>query len=256
MKKDVETTTNAFKNLFSKEEILNAESNELRFEDDTDTIFKHLQFAETIFPQGGIMLCPVSHARFRYVGINCEQIFGHPYKDLKKMLLNDFFALVHPDDLQAVRQCLNHIKTLQPFDPATHRFVMRYRIRNWKGEYLHIQDEKIAVKTADNTFLNMIIFTNLTSDKKFYHVTLDVLKLMNGKYIKTSSYNPKQKENAITPRQNDIARLILKGFTNQEIADHLCVSIFTVKNHKKMLFKKVNVRNSIQLANYVRQTSR
>ena len=256
MKKDVESTAYAFKNLFSKEENAQAEINQFKFEDDSDTVFKHLRFAETIFPQGGIMLCPISHAKFKYVGVNCEQVFGHTHKQLEKMMLEDFFSLVHPDDLPAVRQCLYFVKNLQPYDPSTHRFIMRYRVRNEAGEYVHIQDEKLAIKTDDNTFLNIIVFTNITSERKFYHVTLDVLTLSKGKYIKTCSYNPKQPERTITPRQNDIAGLILQGLSNQEIAEHLSVSIFTVKNHKKMLFRKVNVRNSIELANYVRQANR
>ena len=256
LSKDVERTTRAFKSLFSEEDVAQAEMNQFRFEDDSKTIFNHLQFSENIFPHGGIMLCPVSHAKFKYVGLNCEQIFGHPHRQLEKMLLEDFFSLIHPDDLSAVRQCLYFVKNLQPYDPSTHRFVMRYRVRNERGEYLHIQDEKLAIKTGDNTFLNIIVFTNITSERKFYHVTLDVLTQSKGRYIMTCSYNPKQTEKTITPRQNDIASLILQGLSNQEIADQLSVSIFTVKNHKKVLFRKVNVRNSIELANYVRQTAR
>lgn len=251
--KDAETTSLAFKSLFSKEDVALAEVNQFRFEDDSNIIFEHLKFAENIFPQGGIMLCPVSHAKFKYVGVNCEPVFGHSHKALEKMMLEDFFSLVHPDDLPAVRQCLYFVKNLQPYDPSTHRFIMRYRVRNEAGEYVHIQDEKLAIKTADNTFLNIIVFTNITSERKFYHVTLDVLTLSKGKFIKTCSYNPKQTEKTITPRQNDIASLVLQGLSNQEIAEQLSVSIFTVKNHKKMLFRKINVRNSIELANYVRQ---
>lgn len=255
MKKDAQTTAHAFVNLFSKENAAQAQLNEFRAEDDKDIVFTHLRFAEMIFPEGGIMLCPISHAKSKYVGINCERIFGHPHDALEKMALTDFFELIHPEDLPAVRQCFGFIKGFEPYDPATHRFVMRFRFKNKKGEYEHVQDENLAIKTSNNTYLYLMVFTNITSKHKFYHVALDIFKQVKGNYIKSYTYNPKQNERSITPRQNDIARLILKGFTNQEIADQLRVSIFTVKNHKKMLFRKVNVKNSIELANYVRQTS-
>ena len=100
----------------------------------------------------------------------------------------------------------------------------------------------------------LLLFTNTSDEEKYYHVTLDIFKQVKGKYIKSYSYNPKQKEKIITPRQQDIARLILKGFSNQEIADYLSVSVFTVKNHKKLLFRKVNAKNSMDFANYVRQS--
>jgi DNA-binding CsgD family transcriptional regulator len=131
---------------------------------------------------------------------------------------------------------------------------MRYRIRKSNGEYTCVQDEKIAIKTSNNTYLYLLLFTNTSDEEKYYHVTLDIFKQVKGKYIKSYTYNPKQKEKNITPRQNDIARLILKGFSNQEIADYLSVSVFTVKNHKKLLFRKVNAKNSMDFANYVRQT--
>jgi len=255
MKNDAQTTATAFTNLFPKEENDQAQRNQFKAEQDDDIIFTHLRFAEMIFPDGGIMLCPMSHAKSKYVGINCERIFGHPYDVLKKMDLAEFFELIHPEDQGPVQQCFTFVKGLEPYDPATHRFAMYYRVKNKNGSYVHIQNENIAIKTSNNTYLYLMLFSNVTSDKKFYQVTLDVFKQVKGNYIKSNTYNPKQKESNITPRQNDIARLILKGFTNQEIADQLNVSIFTVKNHKKMLFRKVNVKNSIELANYVRQSS-
>lgn len=100
--KEIQTTADAFKNLFSKEDRSRAEANQFKFEDDSGKILEQLQFTESIFPNGGIMLCPVSHAKFKYVGKNCEQVFGHSQKQLQKMLLEDYFSLVHPDDLPAV----------------------------------------------------------------------------------------------------------------------------------------------------------
>jgi DNA-binding NarL/FixJ family response regulator len=85
---------------------------------------------------------------------------------------------------------------------------------------------------------DLMLFSNVSSEAKFYHVTLDVFKHMKGRFIKAYTYNPKQKEKEITPRQNDIAKLILKGFTNQQIADQLSVSVYTVKNHKQICSRR------------------
>jgi DNA-binding CsgD family transcriptional regulator len=254
MKKDAHAAARAFVNLFSREQTDKAQLDEFKAEMDNDVIHSQLQFAEMIYPDGGLMICPLSHAKFKYIGINCERIFGQSHDTLMRMGLADFFELVHPDDLPPVQQCLNFIKGLEPYEPATHRFTMRYRIRKSNGEYTCVQDEKIAIKTSNNTYLYLMLFTNTSEEEKYYHVTLEIFKQVKGKYIKSYTYNPKQTEKSITPRQNDIARLILKGFSNQEIADYLSVSVFTVKNHKKLLFRKVNAKNSMDFANYVRQT--
>ncbi|HEX6224595.1 MAG TPA: LuxR C-terminal-related transcriptional regulator, partial [Chryseolinea sp.] len=251
MKKDALTAARTFVSLFSREQTDKEQLSEFKAEVDNDIIHSQLRFAEMIYPERGIMICPISHAKFKYVGLNCERIFGHSRDTLMRLGLADFFDLIHPDDLPPVQQCLNFIKGMEPYDPATHRFSMRYRIRNQDGAYTCIEDEKIAIKTSNESYLYMLLFSNISNEEKFYHVSLDIFKQVKGKYLKYYTYNPKQHEKVITPRQNDIAKLILKGFSNQEIADCLSLSVFTVKNHKKLLFKKVNAKNSVDFANYV-----
>ncbi|TZE81476.1 response regulator transcription factor [Calorimonas adulescens] len=47
----------------------------------------------------------------------------------------------------------------------------------------------------------------------------------------------------LTPRELEIAKLIERGFSNQEIADELSISIHTVKAHTENIFKKMNVNS-------------
>ncbi len=255
MKTNAQTLVDAFINLLPKSVVDNDQYSSFAPESNKETILQHLHFAETVFPQCGIMLCPVSHVDVQYVSLNCEHILGHEHEELSKSSLVGFFNLVHPDDLHAVQQCLAYMKSLAPFDPTTHRFFTYYRVRNKNGEYAHIRNEHFAIRTESNTYLYLMLFSNVSAEEKFYHVKMDVHKIVKGNLLKLNTYNPQQEEKEITPRQNDIAQLIVKGFSNQQIADQLNVSIFTVKNHKQLLFKRVNVRNSIELANYVRVAS-
>lgn len=232
----------------------NAQSLQFPAEVDHEVIYSNLRFTEKVFPSSALMVCPVSHGGLQYASENSERIFGFRPKEMTKDTLIDFFALIHPDDLTAVKQCLDFMRGYVPYDPELFRFVTFYRMKNGKGEYLHVKEEKLALKTEENKYIYFMTFCDITATEKFIHVNMDIYKKSNGTFLKISSYNPKQQEKIITPRQNDIAQLIVKGFSNQEIADRLRVSIFTVKNHKRMLFRKVNVKNSIELANYVRQT--
>jgi DNA-binding CsgD family transcriptional regulator len=52
----------------------------------------------------------------------------------------------------------------------------------------------------------------------------------------------------LTPREQEIIRLIAKGFSNREIAGILKISMDTVKTHVRNIFSKLNVKDRTQAA--------
>lgn len=52
----------------------------------------------------------------------------------------------------------------------------------------------------------------------------------------------------LTPRENEILKLIIRGWPNQRIARHLVISEITVKNHLGHIFRKLGVTNRTQAA--------
>lgn len=69
--------------------------------------------------------------------------------------------------------------------------------------------------------------------------------------------NDEPKENKIkydniylTDREKDVLKLIVKEFTNQEIADKLFISVRTVDAHRRNLLQKIGARNAAGLAIY------
>jgi DNA-binding NarL/FixJ family response regulator len=55
----------------------------------------------------------------------------------------------------------------------------------------------------------------------------------------------------ITKRESEILKLIADGLTNQEIADQLFISTFTVDSHRKNLLLKFNAKNTATLIKIV-----
>jgi len=53
----------------------------------------------------------------------------------------------------------------------------------------------------------------------------------------------------LTAQETEITRLICAGFKKKEIADTLHISERTVENHKKEIYRVLNVRNSFELYN-------
>jgi DNA-binding CsgD family transcriptional regulator len=245
------SAANAFVEFFSTDgkddqyEKFEAEENE-------QNIVSSLRLVEQIFPDQALMLCNRSHPKLQYVSKNSKDILGISADDFCTLSVYDFFNLVHPADLKGVQQCFHFMNDAEPYDPATHRFVLYYRFRDNSGKYIHIRDEKLAIKNENQKYIYFTLFKKLSLEQKFFHVKLDIHQFIKGNLIKVYSYNPRQPDNFITPRQNDIIKLIIQGFSNQEIADQLNLSVNTVKNHKQVLFRRTNVRSSVELASYAR----
>jgi len=52
---------------------------------------------------------------------------------------------------------------------------------------------------------------------------------------------------SLTPREKEIIQLVTDGHTSQQIASLLCLSIYTVKTHRKAIYRKLGVSNLAEL---------
>jgi DNA-binding CsgD family transcriptional regulator len=229
----------------------------VRFESEMDeeNVIASLTLLEQLFPDRALMLCNRSHPKLHYLSANCENIVGHTGKEFQSLTVGDFCSLLHPDDVRGVQQCFEFINGAEPYDPLTHRFVFHYRFKGKNGKYSYLIDEKLAIKTKSQKYIYFTVFRKASEDEKFHYVKLDIQQVSNGNLAKLYSYNPRQLDNVMTPRQHEIVKLIVRGFSNQEIAEQLKLSINTVKNHKQLLFKRINIKSSIELASYSRGIS-
>ena len=61
-------------------------------------------------------------------------------------------------------------------------------------------------------------------------------------------------EHHLTEREKEILELIMKGFTNNEIAKELFISLETVRTHRKHILTKTGTKNTASLVKYYYQS--
>ena len=55
----------------------------------------------------------------------------------------------------------------------------------------------------------------------------------------------------LTTREQEVLKLIAKGYSNREIAEELCITERTVKNHVNSILRRLNLRDRTQAAIFV-----
>lgn len=70
----------------------------------------------------------------------------------------------------------------------------------------------------------------------------------------SSSFEKKKAgEVGLTKREKEVVKLVAKGMTSITIGENLCVSPRTVDTHRANLMKKLEVKNSAELVNKIRE---
>jgi len=59
-----------------------------------------------------------------------------------------------------------------------------------------------------------------------------------------------QSNEKLSPREVEVLRLVALGFTNQQIADELCIGVSTVETHRTHIMEKLGLRGRAQLVRY------
>jgi DNA-binding NarL/FixJ family response regulator len=75
-------------------------------------------------------------------------------------------------------------------------------------------------------------------------------------YLVNDAGTPAPELDALSPRQWEILRLVADGMSNAEIANHLFLSESTIKQHLRVTYKLLGVRNRAQAARLFRQDAR
>jgi two-component system response regulator NreC len=56
----------------------------------------------------------------------------------------------------------------------------------------------------------------------------------------------------LTPRETEVLKLIVQGYTNRQIGEALSISVRTVEGHRANLLEKLGLHTRVELVRYAR----
>ena len=176
----------------------------------------------------------------------------------QSITFNDIINSIHPDDMDFVAKAedaaYHYIyNVLGKENILKYKVSYCFRSKTAQGEY-HLLNHQAIILTVDSKFgfgRSLNIHTDINhittvNNHKIHLIGIkDVVELIE---LTLQDLAPKSKAMSMfSKRESEIINLISQGFGNSRIAELLFISLHTVKNHRKNILKKANVRNSMEL---------
>jgi PAS domain S-box-containing protein len=94
-------------------------------------------------------------AELRFAGAT-ERLFGYSATELHALVAHDRFALVHPEDLPAVRNVGWERSDKKPSSPDDHAFLVEHRVRRSDGQYVHVENRGALSRDANGNIVAIV----------------------------------------------------------------------------------------------------
>ncbi|MER7676874.1 MULTISPECIES: response regulator transcription factor [unclassified Streptomyces] len=85
-------------------------------------------------------------------------------------------------------------------------------------------------------------------DEPFLHPGAITALIRN--YLDRVRHGEETSEQAVTPREEEVLKLVAEGYSSREIADLLFISVKTVQRHRANLLHKLGLRDRLDLTRY------
>jgi DNA-binding NarL/FixJ family response regulator len=173
-------------------------------------------------------------------------------------MLNDYQRFKAVTDCAFDDEALQRVKQLQPG-------VILLDLKTSFSNILKVSTQLRAASPASGIIvafndLNEQAITRLrrigikgyiTENSSVGELFLAIRQVIKGKFYRTWRLKTPTPEKTLSSREREIARLISTGMTCKQIAGHLQIAYKTVEVHRYNIFRKLNIKKSVMLANFV-----
>lgn len=178
--------------------------------------------------------------KFIYSNSALKKIIGNYANKIVNKGWDFWFNMISADELLSVK---NKIKSFFSVPYFKTPYILKYHIIGENGNKLFLRHELLLHQLSGSTFA-INYFFDITEKEKIEAYFKQASPISNNLY---------EKKAIISPREEEVLKLVADGFSSKQIADKLFISNHTAITHRKNLIEKFKVKNTAQL---IKRTAR
>ncbi|HZY24950.1 MAG TPA: response regulator transcription factor, partial [Bacteroidales bacterium] len=106
-------------------------------------------------------------------------------------------------------------------------------------------------KQDSTTEILLEAIRTISNGDEYYSPSISKIVLKSFiKNAKNLSIGDAAKKHQLTSREKEILKLYVEGCTNNEIAEKLNLSVFTIKTHKNNIMQKYNFKSTVEMIKF------
>jgi len=172
--------------------------------------------------------------KFIYSNLALKKIIGNSASEIINKSWSFWFDMVSKDEVLSVKNKIENFFSMPYFKTP---YVLKYHIIDENGKRLLLRHE-LLLHYLEGNILAINYFFDITEKEKIE----DYFKV-----VSNTSKDFYEKQHSISPREEEVLKLVADGFSSKQIADKLFISNHTAITHRKNLIEKFKVKNTAQL---------
>lgn len=172
--------------------------------------------------------------KFFYCNWAFEKILGAKLHNLYERGWDFWFTNMWPEESWIVKNRISDFLAV-PFNKKP--LILKYHIHDGTENSICLKHEMVLHRKREHTFIINYLFD--VSQKERIERCLNSTNGHGGNIIVTTK--------PISPREEEVLKLIADGYSSKQIADKLFISNHTAISHRKHLIEKFQVKNTAQL---------
>jgi len=190
---------------------------------------------------------------FYYLSENTHFFKELEYKEIVENGYDYFIRNTHPNDilyLLAIHKAVwKFLKNLREGENVTdYKTAYIIRLQNAKGQYISVSQQVkiIATDKTGNVWLSIGLFEEVAHELAYFPY---IENTRTGEQIELSEIvRRKQQLQApeLSDREIELLHYLADNLSQSEIAERMCISVHTLKNHRKNLYKKLQATGKLE----------